>query len=155
MGFALLRPSAGKKIACALALCLAAHAPAAAQQARPRQSAPVATPAPAPTPAPLESVPPYERQLLRLAEILGALAWLGDVCATGESAQWQRRMSALMEAEGANDARRDRLAGAYNRGFRGYEAVHRACTQNAELIIARFLEEGARIARDVANQYGE
>ncbi len=140
--------AAFRGLACAMTIVLAAPGPAAAQQARPRQSPPAA-------PAPLDALPPYERQLLRLAEILGALSWLSDICASGESAQWQQRMGALMEAEGATDARRDRLAGAYNRGFRGYEAVHRSCTPNAELIMGRFLEEGARIARDVANQYGE
>ncbi|MDB5572366.1 MAG: hypothetical protein JWN93_3549 [Hyphomicrobiales bacterium] len=139
-------------LACALALALVATAPALAQQTRPRQSAPAPV---APAPAPLESTPPYERQLLRLAEIMGALAWLSDICGSGESAQWQKRMSALMDAEGATDARRERLAGAYNRGFRGYEAVHRSCTPSAELIMGRFLEEGARIARDVASQYAE
>jgi uncharacterized protein (TIGR02301 family) len=62
-------------------------------------------------------------------------------------------MAALIEAEGATPARRDRLAGAYNRGYRGYEASHHACTPNGRLALRRFLEEGGRIARDVASRY--
>ncbi len=63
--------------------------------------------------------------------------------------QWRKQMTTLMEAEATSDRRRERLAGAYNRGFRGYSAMHRRCTPSAQLIITRFLDEGGRIARDV------
>jgi uncharacterized protein (TIGR02301 family) len=137
----------------ALALaCLLALAPLAGAQTLAQSRA-----QPPQAPQILETPAPYERPLLRLAEILGALAWLTQVC--GEPApdraggEWRARMAALLETEGASPARRDRLAGAYNRGFRGYEASHRACTPNGRLAVRRFLEEGSRIARDVANQY--
>jgi uncharacterized protein (TIGR02301 family) len=96
--------------------------------------------------------------LLRLSELLGALSWLTDLCAPGAAeqpgAQWRGQMAALMDAEAASEQRRERLAGAYNRGYRGYETIYRSCTPNAELVIARYLREGERIARDVANRYG-
>ena len=150
------------KTAAAGALAIAlALTPAFAQQQQ--QPAPTRRTAPAPTaipaPAPLEAAPPYERQLLRLSEILGALEWLTNVC--GEESvtmirgQWRARMLALIEAEGATTQRRERLAGGYNRGYRGYEATYRACTPHARLVIARFLDEGGRIARDVGNQYSD
>jgi uncharacterized protein (TIGR02301 family) len=91
--------------------------------------------------------------LLRLAEILGALAWLTELCGERPGEQWRKQMAQLMEAEATTQPRRERLAGAYNRGFRGYGAMHRRCTPGAELIITRFLDEGGRIARDVANRY--
>jgi len=116
-----------------------------------------ANPHKTPTPAPLEIPPPYERQLLRLSEILGALEWLTSVCGEDSAAksrgQWRARMAALIESEGATTQRRDRLAGGYNRGYRGYEATYRACTPNARLVITRFLDEGGRIARDIGNRY--
>jgi uncharacterized protein (TIGR02301 family) len=139
----------GARAGAALCACLLALAPLAGAQAQGR--------AQPQAPQPLETPAPYERPLLRLAEILGALAWLTQVC--GEPApdraggEWRARMLALLETEGASPARRDRLAGAYNRGFRGYEASHRTCTPNGRLAVRRFLEEGSRIARDVANQY--
>jgi len=109
-------------------------------------------PAPA-APAP-DTAPPYERQLLRLSEILGALAFLRDLCGANDSAEWRRRMTALMEAEGLTEPRKARLAGAFNRGFRGYEQTYRSCTPNAQLIISRYLDEGQKIVREVANRYG-
>ena len=152
------KTSSGRRLARALcaALCVVASAPAIGQT----RNAPAATakpaPAPAPPPAPpqpLESTPPYDRQLLRLAEIMGALAWLTEVCGDRPGDQWRKQMMALMEAEAATQARRERLAGSYNRGFRGYAAMHRRCTPSAELVITRFLDEGGRVARDVANRF--
>lgn len=136
-------------------ICIAALAPAdALAQGRTAPSAKPASALPAPpAPQPLETPPPYEKQLLRLAEVLGALAWLTDLCGDRPSDQWRGQMTQLMEAEATSAARRERLAGAYNRGFRGYGAMHRRCTPNAELIITRFLDEGARIARDVASRF--
>ena len=134
-------------------------APAFAQEtpAPTRRAAP--SPATTPAPAPLEAAPPYERQLLRLSEILGALEWLTNVCgedsATMLRGQWRTRMLALIGTEGPTPQRRERLAGGYNRGYRGYEATYRACTPNARFVIARFLDEGGRIARDVGNQYSD
>lgn len=141
----------------ALALTLALCASALAQPAQPpRQAAP--PPAEIPAPAPLETPPPYERQLLRLSELLGALEWLSSVCGEDPaktSGQWRARMVALIESEGATAQRRERLAGAYNRGYRGYETTYRACTPNARLVIMRFLDEGGRIARDIGNRYSD
>ena len=59
-----------------------------------------------------------------------------------------------MDAETQNALRRSRLAGAYNRGFNGYELNYRQCTPNAQAIITRFLDESGKIARDVAHRYG-
>ncbi|MGB2730361.1 MAG: TIGR02301 family protein, partial [Methylovirgula sp.] len=105
-------------------------------------------------PAAEEPAPPYEPQLLRLSELLGALTYLQNLCG-GQSGQvWRDKMTALMDAETQNETRRERLAGAYNRGFKGYELNYRQCTPNAEAIITRFLDESGRIARDVGRRYG-
>ena len=114
------------------------------------------TPARPPEPAVPQTAPapPYEPQLLRLAEVMGALAYLRDLCGLQDGDKWRARMSALLEAEAPTEARKERLAGAYNKGFRAYEAIYRTCTPNAELVIARYLEEGGRIARDVTNRFG-
>jgi uncharacterized protein (TIGR02301 family) len=63
-------------------------------------------------------------------------------------------MSALIDAEAPSEARRERLAGAFNRGFRGYQVTYRACTPNAEIAMGRFLDEGGKLARDIAGRYG-
>lgn len=136
------------------AVCIGALAPAGvfAQTTPPGGKPAAAVPTP-PPPQPLETPPPYEKQLLRLSEIMGALAWLTELCGDRPGDVWRTQMAALMEAEATSPTRRERLAGAYNRGFRGYSALHRRCTPTADLIITRFLDEGGRIARDVANRF--
>jgi uncharacterized protein (TIGR02301 family) len=101
-----------------------------------------------------EPAPPYEPQLLRLSELLGALTYLQDLCGGQKGDIWRDKMTALMDAETQNETRRERLAGAYNRGFTGYELNYRECTPNAQAIITRFLNESGRIARDVTRRYG-
>jgi uncharacterized protein (TIGR02301 family) len=105
-------------------------------------------------PPPDEPPPPYEPQLLRLSELLGALTYLQDLCGGHSGQIWRNKMTALMDAETQNPLRRSRLAGAYNRGFNGYELSYRECTPNAQAVISRFLDESGKIARDVTHRYG-
>ncbi len=111
-------------------------------------------PAPAPPAPQVEPMAPYEPQLLRLAEIMGALAYLRDLCGDKDGAEWRARMNALIEAESASAPRKDRLAGAYNKGFHGFETTYRTCTDNARLIIDKYIGEGGSIARDVGSRFG-
>lgn len=146
-----------------LAISLAAMPGAVAQQ-RPQRppvagSAPasphVAQPAPAETPGPV-----YEPRLLRLAEIMGALTYMGELCqsppraAPSEAEAWRGRMRELMEAEGQSPLMKERLAGAFNRGVTGYQASYRACTPAGRLAVERLLNEGAMLAHDLAGRYG-
>jgi len=128
-----------------------AIAPAPTQAARP--TTPAATPTPGQSPAPAEAPTPYEPQLLRLAEVIGALSYLRDLCGASDGAAFRAKFAALLEAEATTPARKETLAGAFNRGFRDYEMTYRACTPAAREIVARFLDEAARIARDVATRY--
>ncbi|MGD0563124.1 MAG: TIGR02301 family protein [Roseiarcus sp.] len=136
----------GARLAVALAALALAASPLAAQ------TPPVKPAAPAEQPA--EPPPPYEPQLLRMAEVIGALSYLRDLCGAGDGATFRAKFASLLETEGNTPARKETLAGAFNRGFRDYEITYRACTPAAQEIVARFLEEAGRIARDVANRYG-
>jgi uncharacterized protein (TIGR02301 family) len=138
--------------ALSLAALLAGRAGAAETSAPKAAPAPQAQPAQAPPPA--EHPPPYEPQLLRLAEMSGALAYLRNLCGAGDGEKFRARMAELLEAEGVSDARRDLLAGAYNRGFRDYQTTYRACTPAAAEVIDRYLSETARLAAEVAGRYG-
>jgi uncharacterized protein (TIGR02301 family) len=123
---------------------------------------PVVRPAPAPGTGPSATQPnmpegpppPYEPQLLRLSEIMGALTYLRNLCGDNDGDSWRTQMRGLLDAEAQAPNRRERLAGAYNRGFRGYEIQYRACTPNARVVIQRFLDEGERLARDVTGRFG-
>jgi uncharacterized protein (TIGR02301 family) len=116
--------------------------------------APAQPPPPAEKPAPEPPPPPYEPQLLRLGEIMGALAYLRDLCGAHDADAFRAKMSALLAAEAKTETRKQLLAGAFNRGFEGYALTYRACTPAAHEIIARFLDEAARISKDVASRYG-
>lgn len=110
-------------------------------------------PPPPATPAPPPETKPYDPQLMRLAEILGALTYLRGLCGDKDAEEWRTRMQALLDAEGMPVTRKDRLAGAFNRGVDGYSLSYRTCTANAHLVIDRFLAEGSRIAKDLENRY--
>lgn len=125
--------------------------PALAQQAqKPREASP-----PVAGPPSLElAAPPYEAQLVRLAELLGTLAYLRDLCGTGDGAAVRTRMAALLDAEAATGPRRERIAGFFNRGFREYELLHRTCTPVSREAMRRAGEEAGHLAHDVGHRFG-
>jgi uncharacterized protein (TIGR02301 family) len=101
-----------------------------------------------------ESPPaPYEAEFSRLAEVLGALHYLRPLCGEKE-ARWRAEMQDLLEAEQPTIDRRDRLIASFNRGYQSFELTYRKCTPSADLAINRFLDEGARLSRDIATRYG-
>lgn len=106
-------------------------------------------------PPPAEPPPaPYDRDLLRLSEVIGSLAFLRDLCGAADAPEWPARMKALIEAEGVTPGRRDRLAGAYNRGYRGYSLTYRVCTPAATEAAARYVTEGERLSYALASRFG-
>ena len=123
-------------------------------QPAPAVPLPPVSPFSAPAPPPEQAAPAYEPQLERLAELMGILAYLRDLCGKRDGATWRGRMEGLIDSEGVTEDRRDRLAGAYNRGFQGYAATYRRCTPAAEVVIARALDEGSRLARELSARFG-
>jgi uncharacterized protein (TIGR02301 family) len=96
---------------------------------------------------------PFEADLMRLSEILGALHYLRNLC--GENGQdWRKRMEALLEAENPDEARRARLTASFNRGYRGFETTYTTCTASALTAISRYMKEGEALSRDTATRYG-
>src|SRR5579871_5950967 len=49
---------------------------------------------------------PYDNQLLRLAEILGTLHYLRELCGANEGQVWRDQMRELVNSEGTNALRR-------------------------------------------------
>jgi uncharacterized protein (TIGR02301 family) len=119
------------------------------------QKPPAAPPQPEPPPPPPEPPPaPYERDLLRLAEVIGSLAFLRQLCTASDAAEWPRRMQALVETEGTTPGRKERLAGAYNRGYQGWALTYRVCTPAAREATGRYIKEGEAISRTLAGRFG-
>jgi uncharacterized protein (TIGR02301 family) len=96
---------------------------------------------------------PYEADMQRLAEILGALHYLRAICGANEGQTCRNEMQALVDAEASGGDRRERLIGSFNRGYRGFQQTYRTCTPAANLAIRRYLDEGAKIARDITARY--
>jgi uncharacterized protein (TIGR02301 family) len=96
---------------------------------------------------------PYDRDLQRLSEILGALHHLRDICGAKEGQLWRDEMQKLIDAEAPAGERHDRMSASFNRGYRGFQQSYRTCTPAASVAIRRYLDEGARIARDITSRY--
>jgi uncharacterized protein (TIGR02301 family) len=96
---------------------------------------------------------PYDRDLQRLSEILGALHYLRNICGSNEGQLWRDEMQKLIEAETPSGERHDRMVMSFNRGYRGFRQSYRTCTPAATVAIRRYLDEGSRIARDITARY--
>ena len=130
-------------------MVLAAALPLLAQQ-RPQQARPSAPTTLTPEPPPVA----YEPDLLKLAEIMGSLAFLRQLCTGPDALRWRARMQELLEVEGTSTGRKERLAGAYNRGFSSYALTYRNCTGSAQEATARLSDDGDRISRRISGRFG-
>jgi uncharacterized protein (TIGR02301 family) len=97
---------------------------------------------------------PYEKELLRLSEIIGSLAFLRSLCSTPDAPEWPQKMQTLLEAEGTTPGRRERLAGAYNKGYRAFSLTYRVCTPSANEATLRYVQEGDQLSRNITGRYG-
>jgi predicted secreted protein len=79
----------------------------------------------------------FEADLQRLSEILGAL----------------HHLQALIDSEAQAPGRRAKMTASFNRGYRGFQQTYRTCTPAADIAIRRYLDEGAKIAREITARY--
>ena len=89
---------------------------------------------------------PYDSKLLRLAELLGSVHYLRELCGANEGQFWRDTMQELIKSEGSSAERRSRLTLSFNNGYRSYSRTYNVCTPTARAAIERFLAEGAEIA---------
>jgi uncharacterized protein (TIGR02301 family) len=88
---------------------------------------------------------PYDAQLFRLAEILGTLHYLRELCGANEGQTWREHMRELAASEGTSALRRAKLVEGFNRGYRDYSRTYRTCTQPALVAIQRFMDQASAI----------
>jgi uncharacterized protein (TIGR02301 family) len=108
---------------------------------------------PAPARAAQDGAPTLEGELQRLSEILGALHYLRGICGPGDGPKWRSDMQDLIDAEAQSGERRVKMVASFNRGYRGFQQTYRTCTPAADLAIRRYLDEGARISREITARY--
>ncbi|MGH6815273.1 MAG: TIGR02301 family protein [Hyphomicrobiaceae bacterium] len=97
-------------------------------------------------PALAQDTKPYDKELMRLIEILGSLHYLRELCGANDGLRWREKMQELMQADGASALRRRKLAETFNRGYHSYSRTYNSCTPTALGTISRFLAEGAQLA---------
>lgn len=96
---------------------------------------------------------PYEGKMLRLAEVLGSLHYLRNLC--GEtSSQWRDRMDAIIAAEKPDESERVRIVSGFNRGYRAFSDNYSRCTDSALAAIDRYMKEGEALSGDIVSRYG-
>lgn len=100
-----------------------------------------------------EAVAPFDKDLQRLAEILGGLHYLRGICGANEGQKWRNEMQSLIDAEAPAGERRRKIIDNFNRGYRGFQQTYRTCTPAADLAIRRYLSEGASISREITARY--
>lgn len=95
---------------------------------------------------------PYDEQLMRLAEILGAVHYLRELCSADDGQRWRDHMQALINAETSSAQRKARIARSFNQGYRSYSRTYTTCTPSAQTAIAKFMTEGAEISDNLAEK---
>jgi uncharacterized protein (TIGR02301 family) len=96
---------------------------------------------------------PFEQPLLRLAEVLGSLHYLRNLCGeTGDA--WRKEMEQLLATENPPPERRARFVASFNRGYRSFDGVYMSCTASATEAIDRYMKEGEALSRNIATRYG-
>ncbi len=123
--------------------------PRAAKPRRPADDLPPIVPRESLAPPPPDDRP-YDPKLMRLAEILGAVHYLRELCGADEGQIWRDQMKEILKNEGTTSARRAKLVNSFNDGYRGYRRTYRSCTESATLATTRFSTEGASIAASLA-----
>ncbi|MBT1155190.1 TIGR02301 family protein [Aminobacter anthyllidis] len=96
---------------------------------------------------------PFEPGLMRLAEVLGSLHFLRNLCGE-KGTQWRGEMEKLLQAENPSAERRARFIASFNRGYRSFDGTYTACTPSATEAISRYMKEGEALSRDIASRFG-
>ena len=92
---------------------------------------------------------PYDKELMRLSEILGAVHYLRELCGSEDGQLWRDQMNELISAEGSSALRRARLTRRFNQGYRSYSRTYNVCTASARTAIERFISEGVELSEGV------
>ncbi|AVA20929.1 MULTISPECIES: TIGR02301 family protein [unclassified Rhizobium] len=98
---------------------------------------------------------PYDDQLSRLAEILGSIHYLRNLCNTGKEDSWRADMQRLLDAETKDEPKRkEKLTASFNRGYRSFASVYTDCTPQAIVAEERYRNEGATLATEITARFG-
>lgn len=98
-------------------------------------------------------MPHYDDKLTRLAEILGSLHYLRNLCGD-RSMQWRDRMNTMIEMEKPDEKRKARFYAAFNNAYHAFSEQYYECTPAAAEAIRRYDREGATLSQKLVDRYG-
>lgn len=100
------------------------------------------------------NLPPYETRLYRVAELVGSLHYLNNLCGTVENNRLRETLQKVITAETANEpARRRQLVSRYNKGYRTFASVYTSCTDAAKTLEAQYRQEGRDLVIELLARY--
>lgn len=141
-------------LAATLLLCGQVVAVTGAEKAAVTAAPKAETAAVAPQPVPSQPAP-YDRNLLRLSEILGSVHYLRGLCNPGGEDHWRAQMQKLLDLEaGKEPLRRQKFTAAFNHGYRSFASMHVNCTEAALAAEGRYRAEGATLAAEITARFG-
>jgi uncharacterized protein (TIGR02301 family) len=101
-----------------------------------------------------EKPAPYDDRLLRMAEILGSVHYLRNLC-NGQEEEWRQMMAQLLTEETKNEPKRAAmLTAGFNRGYRAFAATYTKCTPQAITAEESYRAEGATLATEITARFG-
>jgi len=97
--------------------------------------------------------------LERMAEILGSLHYLDNLCYEARKEQasneWRHFMDRLILTGNLIPRQRSRLVHAFNRSYRSFSENHHQCTRSAIEATDLYRKEGKILAEEIVNRYGD
>ncbi|WP_336276284.1 TIGR02301 family protein [Bartonella sp. CB178] len=92
--------------------------------------------------------PLYDTKLLRLAEILGSLHYLQNLCGIPTN-RWHNYMKTLIETEKPAPKRLAYFYQAFNEAYRAFSESYHDCTQSAAEASQRYIKEGRILSENL------
>ncbi len=99
-------------------------------------------------------IAPYDDKLMRLAEVLGSIHYLRELCNADEGQMWRDKMAALITAEQPRPARKSQMIARFNRGYGSFNRTYQKCTPTALVAVDRYMKEGVRLTSQITTRYG-
>ncbi len=88
----------------------------------------------------------YWADVLRVAEILGSVHYMRDLCDGSEGQVWREKMRELLKATEPDEQTRELLVGHFNSAYHKARIAHGRCSGKTVTEINRLLDEGAKLS---------
>ena len=92
----------------------------------------------------------YRADMVRLAEVLGAVHLLREKCGSREGQMWRRKMLEMLDIEASDKKERDMLVNHFNRSYYAMRVNHSRCSMRTISEMNAYIDEGAALAGRLA-----